>query len=473
MARLLILGLLTCLLTGLGGQARAEGLAWEICRGAITAAGPVLSDCRPLQGPIDPQGREIWVRTSLDDPGGDSPKALYIGGVASSQAWLDGRLLGANGRPAATARDEIPGRYVATFPLGGTALRGGGKALVVRMSSFHGGLRFAAPIAGIGVAPYPYPSHAPLLAVTFAAAGALFAAAFGFGVIHALRRTTSSLLLAATAGVAGLQAVVENLRHLFAYAYPFHAWRMSSIWLLAATFAVLLAAYAAGRFMPRARGRLTALALAATAVSGLVPGFDLKTVLALLSGLLLAGVSAAAGVWRRQPGARPVLAYLVFFLAVAIGFPGWLADLSFFLLAAGLVLPLLMVEVVRLGREDRQREAALVTAASRPDRLTVASARGVELVPIPSILAVIGADDYAELRLVGGRSLLHAERLERLAARLPAQFLRVHRSAIANLVHVRRLDREGDRWRLHLDDDSVLPVSRSRLAALREALDER
>jgi hypothetical protein len=85
------------------------------------------------------------------------------------------------------------------------------------------------------------------------------------------------------------------------------------------------------------------------------------------------------------------------------------------------VLPLLVVEVVRLGRDDRGREAALTRAASRPDRLTVASARGVELAPIAEILAVVGADDYVELRMVGGRSLLHAARLDGLTTQLPAK----------------------------------------------------
>ncbi len=77
---------------------------------------------------------------------------------------------------------------------------------------------------------------------------------------------------------------------------------------------------------------------------------------------------------------RRVLARCAF-LALGLLFPRWLVDLSYFLFAAGLVLPLLMAEVVRLGRDDRAREAALTRAASRPDRLTVASARGVELCP--------------------------------------------------------------------------------------------
>ncbi|WP_233247646.1 LytTR family DNA-binding domain-containing protein [Caulobacter endophyticus] len=114
----------------------------------------------------------------------------------------------------------------------------------------------------------------------------------------------------------------------------------------------------------------------------------------------------------------------------------------------------------------------MTRAAVRPDRLTVASARGDELVPIENILAVVGADDYVELRLAGSRSLLHAARLDGLASQLPPNFLRIHRSAIANLARVQRLEREGDRWRLHLGEGPPLPVSRSRQPALREALEQ-
>ncbi len=468
MWRTLLLGLL---LTGLTTLAQAQEISWQACTGVIGPSGPVLSDCRPIEDFVDPQGRELWIRSTIGAPGDTRPRALYLAGVASSEAWLNGQRLGVNGRPGATARAEVPGRYQAIFPIRETSWRPGGNTLVLHLSSFHGGLRFARPISAMVVLPYPYPQRVALQAVTFVTTGALLAAAFGFGVIHAMRRTGSSLLLAAMAGVAALQAIVESLRSLFAYAYPLHAWRMSAIWVLAAAFAILLVGYVASRFLPRARGLMIGLALGLVGATVLLPGFDIKTVWALILGVSLAALPAAAGVRQRLPGARLTLGYLALFLALALGFPEWLADLSYFLLAAALVLPLLMVEVVRLGRDDRGREAALTRAASRPDRLTVASARGVELVPIAEILAVVGADDYVELRLVGGRSLLHAARLDGLATQLPESFLRVHRSVIANLAQAQRLERDGDRWRLHLNEGAPLPVSRSRQPALREALD--
>lgn len=463
--------LLIIFLTGSMSFARAQDLSWQACDGSVGPAGPVLRNCRAIPDFVDPQARELWIRSPVDAPADTQPHILYIAGVASSEAWLNGQHLGANGRPGATAGAEAPGRYQAILPIRETIWRKSGNELVLHLSSFHGGLRFARPMSAIAIGPSPGPQRMTPLVVTFLAAGILLVAAFGFGVIHAVRRSGSSLVLAAMAGVAALQAIVESMRMWIDYSYPLHAWRMSTIWILAAAFAVLLVIYVATRFWRRARAAMVGLATGMVGATALLPGFDMKTAWALILGVMLAIVPAAAGVRSHIPAARPTLAYLLLFLALAFAFPEWLADLSYFLLAAGLVLPLLMMEVLRLGRDARAREAAMTRAVSRPDRLTVASARGVEWVPVAEILAVVGADDYVELRLVGGRTLLHSARLDRLEEQLPADFLRVHRSAIANLAQVQRLERDGDRWRLHLNEDMVLPVSRSRQPVVRETLD--
>jgi len=449
-------------------------LSWETCRGApdAGAGAPLLTDCRPAGDVIDPQGRELWLRSVIEQPEDGPARALYIAGVASSQAWLNGRLLGANGRPGGSADTETPGRYQIALPIADTRWEPGGNALIVHMSSFHSELRLDRPIGALQVGPYPLAPRYEVLAVIFVAAGALFAGAFGFGVIHSLRRTSSSLTLALMSSIAAFQAVVESLRALVAYTYPFHVWRLVGIWFLCAAFAILLVFYVVSRFWPSARRAVVAAAVVAIAATSLAPGFDLKTGLALMIGVAIALVVAAIGVRRRAPAARPTLAYLAAFLALGAFLPQWLLDLSYFLFAAGLILPLLMAEVVRLGRDDRDREAALIRAADRPNCLTVATSRRVERVPLDAIAAVVGADDYVELRLADGRRLLHAARLDRLETDLPPGFLRIHRSIIANLAHVSRLENDGGRWRLVTIQAEVLPVSRSRLAGLRAAMDD-
>lgn len=471
MWRILLIAILwTSLPTAL--RAQDQGYDWQTCRGEPGAATPVLHDCRPVQGIIDPQGQELWLRTVVQRPGGDNPAAFYVVGAASSEVWLNGQRLGANGRPGGSPATEAPGRYEAAFPIPERMWRPTDNFVVVHMSSFHGVVRLDNPVGGIMIAPYPWPSRTIPVAIAFIAAGTLFAAAFGFAVIYSLRRTGSSLALAALAGVAGLQAILESLRALLPYAYPIHGLRLVGIWVLSAAFAVLLVAYVVSRFWPQARGPLILVAIVAVAATSLAPGFDLKTILAMMIGMTLSAVVVAVAVRRRLPGARPILAYLAIFIAVGLLFPHVLVDLSYFLFAAGLVLPLLMAEVVRLGRDDQEREVALTRAAARPNCLTVASARGVERVPLEDIVAVVGADDYVELRLTRERRLLHAARLDRLEADLPTSFLRVHRSVIANLAHVRGFERNGGQGRLLMDEGAPLPISRNRLPTVRDALDD-
>mgnify|MGYP001385470547 CR=1 FL=1 len=468
----LIAILLTWLPTASWARDTSPEPTWLTCRAQAGPAAPILHDCRAVEGAIDPQGRALWLRSVVHRPTGDAPTALYVFAAASSEVWFNGHRLGANGRPGGSKTTEAPGRYEASFPIPERMWRSEDNVVVIHMSSFHGVVRLDSPVAGIMVAPYPWPSRTVQVAIAFIAAGALFAAAFGFGVIYSLRRTGSSLALAVMAGVAGLQAVLESLRALVPYAYPVHGLRLVGIWILAAAFAILLVAYVVSRFWPKARRPLIVLAVAAVAATGFTPGFDLKTALALMVGLALSAVVAAVAVHRRMPGARLLLVYLVAFIAIGVIFPSWLVDLSHFLFALGLVLPLLMAEVVRLGRDDQEREVALTRAAARPNCLTVASSRGVERVPLSDIVAVVGADDYVELRLTNERRMLHAARLDRLEQDLPASFLRVHRSVIANLAHVRGFERDGGRGRLLMDEGAPLPISRNRLATVRDTLDE-
>src|SRR4051812_13814609 len=170
--------------------ARAEPFvgAWQVCDGRMIAGAPVLADCRLLQGIVDPQGRELWLRAPVrpKTAAETRPSAVYVFGAASSEFWFNGVRLGANGAPGATAEAERPGLYEAEFPIPPGLWRPDRQELVVRMSAFHVGARFDHPIGAIGIGRYPQPSRLPQVAVTFAAAGALLAAAFGFGAVYAM-----------------------------------------------------------------------------------------------------------------------------------------------------------------------------------------------------------------------------------------------------------------------------------------------
>ncbi len=98
-------------------------------------------------------------------------------------------------------------------------------------------------------------------------------------------------------------------------------------------------------------------------------------------------------------------------------------------------------------------------------------ARGVALVALEAVQSFQAAGDSTEVHLHDGRVELHAKSLERLAALLPARFVRCHRSSIVNLDRVRRLHAaSGSRYWLEMQDGSELPVGRTQVEALRARL---
>lgn len=448
--------------------ALAQTYAWQVCEGTLGRSGPVLSDCRPLIGHIDPQGRDLWITTTAPPPAVAQGQVLRITGVASSEAWLNDVFLGANGRPGGDGRSERPGGYEVEFAIPPSAWGPERSVLTLRLSSFHAGARLAQPIGAIKVVPARDGLLRSQIAVNLTLVGMLAASAFGFGVIHRLRRTTSSLLLMGMAASAALLAGLEVLPFLLDYAYPLHIWRLAGLWLLTVAFAFLLVVYSTRGVRHSIRQRLRWIAVIAVGLAGLFASYDLK-----ILGTLAAAVVVAIAAWALGP--RPRLSrgaglYLASAVTLAAASLAFFAEVFHLLLIASLLVPMLMLHVTRLARDDLSRERALARAASPPDRLAVTTGRRVTLVELSDVVAICGADDYVEVVLLDGRRLLHASRLDHLQTELPSTFVRVHRSAIANLQHAEGLDRDGSSWRLLVRSHGPVRISRARVAEIRSAL---
>jgi len=113
-----------------------------------------------------------------------------------------------------------------------------------------------------------------------------------------------------------------------------------------------------------------------------------------------------------------------------------------------------------------------VTRAGPPMRtLAVRKAGRVEIVPVADVLFVQGAGNYSELVLQDGRRELHDKTLERLAALLPPDFERIHRSFLVRSSAIRALHAsEGSQYEAELRDGRRLPIGRSRYKELRAKL---
>lgn len=105
------------------------------------------------------------------------------------------------------------------------------------------------------------------------------------------------------------------------------------------------------------------------------------------------------------------------------------------------------------------------------ERLTIRREGGIELVETSSIHWVESADQYVRLHTARGEILMR-ESMGALERSLdPVRFQRVHRSAIVALEQVRQLvTQAGGLGRVQLLDETWVPVSRARIAALRRRL---
>ena len=107
----------------------------------------------------------------------------------------------------------------------------------------------------------------------------------------------------------------------------------------------------------------------------------------------------------------------------------------------------------------------------RPDRLLVPDGHRMVPLPVSSIGWIKAEGDYARIH-ARGKSYLVYRTLNDLEARLdPAEFLRVHRSAIVRMDQIADATPAGSsRYRLTLADGTTLIVSRSRAEVLKRLM---
>jgi hypothetical protein len=493
MRALLILILLgfTALTPAAAEIALAHAQVAKVCAGGSSAPPTKFEGCVDAGiGDVDPQGRDIWVVATINAPEGlpaGTPLGLFVSAKASSEAYLNGVRLGANGAPATTRALETPGRMDTVFAIPPGLVRDSSNQLLLRMSSHRGVLHLARPVHVIAIAEYGDPTgwifgQYGLPLVTF---GALIAGAFYFAASAATgERRMEPALLASLSFFAAGQLIVEAWRGLFPYAYPVHDWRLLLIVAMSFGFGLSLAAVIVWKFMSRRRlTTLAAIGALSAMLVVLAGGFDLKAAAAILVPALASFAIAARAAWNGTPQAALHAAALGVFTATIIIFPSRFLDALFFLEVTALILVFFIAEAFAFARERRERElesarahdlqAALERAAARdvPPVVRVNAAGSLSIIRADEIAYCKGAGDYVELHLGDGRVILHNGALADMERDLPGSFLRVHRSFLVNTDFARSLTRESTGvGALSLSTGAEIPVSRRIMPKVRSAL---
>lgn len=487
-----LFGALSAILLLVLPSARAEVLHADrltVCAGGDTP--PPANECAATDiDRIDPQGRALWIRGSIEVgpaflEGG--PSGLFIAAKASSEVYLNGVRLGANGAPAGAKDLETPGRMDAVFPVPDGVLRAGRNDIAIRMSSHRGFLKLRRPVHWIALGPYADPTAERLRTLwpSLIALGVILSGALYFAVIAAIGvRRRDPLLLSVLSLFAAGQLIVEISRSLYPYPYPMHDLRLIAIAFTSAGFGLTLAALGVSKFAGTHKRSIFAGVAALTILPiAFASGFDAKAAFAILFPAVATAVIALRAALRGQAFAIIYTIALVAFAASILVFRGAFLDVVFFFEVAALLLVLFTAQALAQERDRREHElerarardleAALERAADadRPAVIRVNGAGSTAFVQAAAITHCKGAGDYVELHLENGRPVLHHGALADLEAELPAAFLRVHRSFIVNTAFVKTLTRESTGvGALTLSNGVEVPVSRRIMPRVKSAL---
>lgn len=110
-------------------------------------------------------------------------------------------------------------------------------------------------------------------------------------------------------------------------------------------------------------------------------------------------------------------------------------------------------------------------AGGYPERISIHQSGRVEILELSSVVWIEAADQYVLFHTDKSEHLMR-EPMAELEKKLdPTRFVRIHRSAIVALPHVRRFERDSSgTGKVLVGKDLWLPVSRSRTALLRDRL---
>lgn len=443
-------------------------------------------------GKVNPQGKLLLVSLTIDIPtaftDGSFPVGLFVFGKNASHVYLNDTFLGANGMPAHD-HSEIAGQMDTVYFVPENSLTKGTNQLSFVMSAQHSLVELGNPLHFVAVGIYQSPQS---VIQEFSEIGLILIGVFLLGAVYfsALwfyrRERKPFALFALMCIIAALQLGAEIFRGLFSYPYPMHDVRLIVITACSVVFGLSLLFYTVS--FSRSKHALfyfTMGTLVTLSAVFFVPGFDFKTLLALIIPMCHGLVLSVSEAYKRQRQdlLHWALAQCVFLIT------SWLAtsmfhEFLYYLLVAGLLMFLFYQQARDMAQKQQQQQldqkiiakleyqlAQRVTHQT-PTRIEISIGGKVEMIESSRITFCKAAGDYVELILEDGSERLYSGSLKTLETLLPNTFLRVHRSYLVNLSHVESLHAATPTHaaRLELKNSRFVDVSRRLLPSVRATI---
>ncbi|MBL4574129.1 MAG: LytTR family transcriptional regulator [Gammaproteobacteria bacterium] len=419
-----------------------------------------------------------WLKVVFDVPehiiDKGEPLGLYLSGTFSASAIWNNEAVGAKGQPDINKAVEIPGPIDAVIHLPMRNTRIGSNTLLLKMSSHYKPNDVASIVhrenhlIGLRVGAY---SAEQRRSIGYYAAPFLVTALLLVSVIAFVPSPTSSTnfnpISLALVSILCLAALAELSRAVFNYNYNLHTPRLWTITIAIACFGATLLFYALGKSAFNISKRIKlGIVLVAVLIVSTPPNSFTEIPLGMIIIASLTGVFLTA---HAALSRTPRLWGLCWAFVLLAGLSIFDSDLFFDRgLYAG-ALPLIAFLIRDRNEATPTTEPTLQSFSE--DRIAVKSSSSQKLVPLKLVVAIHGAGNYSEFEFESGEKALDDRGLNVLSRELPSSFFRIHRSHIANLEYATAMHSLGSgKYQLELKDHIVLPVSRSKVKALRDLI---
>ncbi len=441
---------------------------------------------------IDPQNVELWLKANVTVTEAylkrKQPSAIFVFAKMSSEVFLNSEKIGSNGTPHFLKEEEFSGDMDAKFYIPPRLIKRGANEVVIHASSHHGFLTLSRPIHFIGISEYGQTSafFKRDLLILLSLLGAMLLGCIYLItlVFQAEDKKTSVLILLMLAAASG-QLFTEVSRVIFNYSYPLHDIRLIVIVVFSLIFGFSLLLFTLKKFAWAQRNIWLALVVPLTlCLSFMMPGFDGKSVIAILVPALFSVVISGLSCWkiRSQESISYFTVYSIFCLTIVFTF-GKFNSMYFYYIVTGMMAFLVVkmafqsVQDKKLRKEEEQQLVKLqlkldqLAQQKSPTTLQLSSAGKIEIIPVNDVAYCKAAGDYVEIFLTNQSQSLFSGTLKSIEEQLPSTFLKVHRSYIVNLDEVISVTSSkngaASSGILTLKSEDEIPVSRRILPHVR------
>lgn len=115
-------------------------------------------------------------------------------------------------------------------------------------------------------------------------------------------------------------------------------------------------------------------------------------------------------------------------------------------------------------------DRALEHIAPTDRNLALRSAKGIEIVPLADISAVIAVENYTEVHLLDGRTFVDDRSLAAFEKICASEMMRVHRSHLLNTANITELVAHKGSWLARLKSGETYAIARRKVRAVKDAL---